>query len=111
MAIRPTKPWQELTTAAVRELPGQLGVFELADAEGRVVFIGFAGGRSLFGLRSEIERAGLRLGGGGTHFRYEITMQYQSRYDELLMLHRADHGALPAGNHDEHRRIGRLHPL
>ena len=111
MAIRLTKPWLALTEGAVRALPGQLGVFELADAEGRVVFIGYAGGRSLFGLRSEIDRARSQHGGGATQFRYEITTQYLSRYDELLMLHVADHGALPAGNSDEHRTIGRLSPL
>ena len=57
MAIRMEKPWIELTPEAVKALPGQLGVYQLADADGRVVYIGFAGGRSLFGLRSELERA------------------------------------------------------
>jgi hypothetical protein len=110
MAIRLTKPWLALNAAAVRALPGQLGVFELADGAGRVLLIGYAGGRSLFGLRSEIERARSQHG-GATQFRYEITMQYLSRYEELLMLHLADHGALPPENRDERRSIGRLSPL
>jgi hypothetical protein len=34
-----------------------------------------------------------------------------SRYDELLMVHVADFGSLPAGNAaDAHRRLGRLTP-
>ena len=57
MSIRLEKPWIELTPEAVKALPGQLGVYQLADASGCVVYIGFAGGRSLFGLRSELERA------------------------------------------------------
>ena len=54
MAIRMEKPWIALNPESVRALPGQLGVFELADRQGHVVSIGFAGGRSLFGLRSEL---------------------------------------------------------
>ncbi len=110
MGIRIVKPWSALGTEAVRALPGQLGVFELADAEGRVLKIGYAGGRSLFGLRSEIEAAGRRHR-GARQFRYEVTMQYLTRYLELLMLHLADHGALPPGNRDEAVALGRLSPL
>jgi hypothetical protein len=111
MAIRLTKPWQALTAAAVRGLPGQLGVFELADGEGRVVFIGYAGGRSLFGLRSEVDKARLTHAAVATQFRCEITMQYLSRYEELLMLHLADHGAMPSENSDRPENLGRLSPL
>ena len=60
MAIRLEKPWIALTPEAVKALPGQLGVYQLADAEGRVVYIGFAGGRSLFGLRSELRARAAR---------------------------------------------------
>jgi hypothetical protein len=111
MAIRLTKPWQPLTSDAVRALPGQLGVFQLGDAEGRVRYIGYAGGRSLFGLRSAIEEARLRLGAVASHFRYEVNQQYMSRYEELLMLHVADHGALPPENRDAPRTLGRLSPV
>ena len=54
MPLRLTKPWQELSAEAVRRLPGQLGVFQLADISGAVVHIGYAGGRSPFGLRSAV---------------------------------------------------------
>jgi hypothetical protein len=110
MAIRLTKPWQNLSPEAVRALPGQLGVFMLGDAEGRVLHIGYAGGQSLFGLRSAVEAA-RRRHPAATHFRCEVTMQYQSRWRELLMLHLADHGALPEGNRDERIALGRLSPL
>ena len=112
MAIRMDKHWIELTRKTVTALPGQLGVFELADAQGRIVCIGFAGGRSLFGLRSELERALRERPGGATRFRYEINQQYMSRHRELLMLRVADHGSLPVVNgSDPPPGLGRLSPL
>ena len=110
MGIRLTKPWATLAPDAIRALPGHLGVFELADGTGRVLHIGYAGGRSLFGLRSAIGDAHRRHP-GAAQFRYEVNMQYLSRYQELLMLHKADHGALPDGNAGERMRLGRLSPL
>jgi hypothetical protein len=45
-------------------------------------------------------------------FRVEVNQQYTSRYQELLMLHVADHGSLPAVNQtDPPPRLGRLSPL
>jgi hypothetical protein len=110
MGIRLAKPWTPLALEAIRALPGQLGVFELADGEGRVLQIGYSGGRSLFGLRSAIDDA-RRQHSGAVKFRYEVTMQYLSRYQELLMLHKADHGTLPEGNAGERMTLGRLSPL
>lgn len=82
MSVRMTKPWIDLTEENIARLPGQTGVFQIGDAAGEVVEIGYAGGRSRFGLRSEI---GERLAalGAGHRFRYEVTMQYSSRYSEL----------------------------
>ena len=112
MAIRLHKPWIALSLDAVAALPGQLGVYQLADEDGRIVYIGLAGGRSRFGLRGELERA-LREGwGGASQFRYEVNQQYASRHRELLMLHAADHGTLPIVNRaDPPARLGRLSPL
>ncbi|MES3030097.1 MAG: hypothetical protein V4820_19860 [Pseudomonadota bacterium] len=107
--VRLDKPWVDLTAENVARLAGELGVYHLADAEGRVLRIGYAGGRSLFGLRGEL-RAAL-VAGEGERFRTEVTAQYLSRYEELLMIHVADHGGLPTGNAAEsRRRIGRLSP-
>lgn len=112
MAIRMTKPWVALTPENVKKLPGQLGVFELADAGGRVVFIGVAGGRSLFGVRSEVEKMLAAPPAGATQFRVEINQQYTTRYQELLMVHVYDHGAIPEGNVGKPLpRLGRLSPV
>ena len=112
MAVRMEKPWIDLTPEAAKALPGQLGVYQLADAAGRIVYIGFAGGRSLFGLRSELQRALADRPGGAVRFRTEVNQQYTSRHLELLMLHVADHGSLPVVNQaDPPPRLGRLSPL
>jgi hypothetical protein len=48
--------------------------------------------------------------GGATQFRCEFTSNYRSRWDELLMLHLADHGELPEPQRDQAQRVGRLTP-
>lgn len=106
--VRLDKPWAELTPEAADAVGGYLGVYELADAEGRVVRIGYAGGASQFGLRGVLRDHAER--GDGAAFRYEITTAYLSRYRELLMVHLADHGRLPEANDDEPGRVGRLRP-
>jgi hypothetical protein len=103
-----TGPWTALDEANVRRLGGHMGVYELATADGEVVRIGFAGGRSAFGLRGELEAA-LREN-AATSFRYEITTSYLSRYRELLMAHAADQGAIPVGNAGSDLQLGRLSP-
>ena len=109
MGVRLDKPWKDLTAATVAALAGELGVYQLADADGQVVRIGYAGGRTLFGLRSELQAA--LAAGEAAKFRTEVNAQYLSRYEELLMVHKADHGALPPGNTaDARRRLGRLSP-
>ena len=112
MAIRMTKAWIPLEAASIKKLPGQLGVYQLANDSGDILYIGFAGGRSLFGVRSEVERAMNEKTAGATQFRVEINMQYTTRYQELLMAHVADHGDVPAGNKGAPLpKLGRLSPL
>lgn len=108
MAIRLVKPWRALEADEVARLPGQLGVYEIADPSGAVRFLGVAGGRSRFGLRGELE-AELARRGPGFRFRVEVNVQYHTRYRELLMLHRADHGALPPEN-EAPPGLGRMSP-
>ena len=107
MATRMTKPLLDLTAEAIDRLPAQLGVYEIADAEGRTIVIGYAGGLEPFGfqtaLRREIERP------GAAQFRLEYTSGYLTRWEELLMVYVADHGQLPPGN-TEITKIGRLSP-
>ncbi len=103
-----TKPFEPLTLGAIDRLPAQLGVYEIADADGHVVYIGYAGGLEPFGLqtalRREVERPEAAL------FRLEYTSGYLTRWEELLMVHLADHGSLPPANADQTDKIGRLSP-
>ena len=78
-----TKAWQPLDAEHVARLSGQLGVYELADASGNTVRIGFAGGRSAFGLRSELERQ-LAAHPEGFRFRVEVNMQYTTQYGDTF---------------------------
>ena len=107
--VRLDKPWRPLDAATVADLRGELGVYQLADDAGRLLRIGYAGGRSLFGLRGELGAA--LAANEAARFRVEVTAQYLSRYEELLMVHKADFGDLPPGNAaDGRRRLGRLSP-
>ncbi|HEX7035544.1 MAG TPA: hypothetical protein VF210_07205 [Pseudomonadales bacterium] len=106
MAVRLDKPWRGCE--AIDRLPGHMGVFELADQTGAVLYVGYAGGRSRFGLRSEIADALGRFPDAAL-VRYEVTTAYLTRWQELLMAHRADRGALPPGNADV-SGLGRLSP-
>jgi hypothetical protein len=109
MPVRMNKAWIPLTAENVKRLGGQLGVYQIQDGSEQVVFIGYAGGRSLFGLRGELERE-LRNRPEGHSFRYEVTMQYITRYKELLMVHVADRGALPPDNRNSRVQLGRMCP-
>jgi hypothetical protein len=107
--VRLDKPWLELTPEAAAAVGGYMGVYQLADTDGVVTRIGYAGGSSPFGLRGVL-RAEAEAGGHGIRFRYEVTTAYLSRYRELLMVHVTDHGALPVDNRDDPARVGRLRP-
>jgi hypothetical protein len=109
VAQRLDKPWLPLDAEAARRLPGQLGVYQIADASGQIVKIGAADARQPFGLRSALE-AELAALGAGHRFRVEVNQMYRTRWAELLMVHRADHGALPPANEADAPRLGRLSP-
>ena len=101
------KNWQKLELASLSRIKGQLGVFELGDESGEVIYIGAADARSLFGLKGVLE-ASL---GAAANFRCEVTTMYSSRRKELLMLYHAKHGRYPPLNRDEETRgLGRLSP-
>ena len=114
MGIRMSREWRTLEEGEVAALPGQLGVYQIGSADGTVLFIGMAGGRSLFGLRGELareltERDPQRQ--GEVRFRVEVNMGYWTRYQELLMLHQADCGELPIDNRGALPvTLGRLSP-
>jgi hypothetical protein len=92
--------WQELDEQNVRSVGGNLGVYELRAGQADIIRIGYAGSRSLFGLRGELT-AELAKVPAGTWFRYEVTSSYLSRYQELLMRYKAVHKALPRDNPPE----------
>ncbi|MCS5585365.1 MAG: hypothetical protein VCA12_04855 [Pseudomonadales bacterium] len=105
MGVRLEKPWLTLDPELVASLPGQLGVFQLANENHEVVYIGFAGGRSLFGLKGELAN----WLGRWPFFRVEVNMAYRTRCRELLMVHFSDHGSYPTENTaQETAGLGRL---
>ncbi|MFO1188615.1 MAG: hypothetical protein U1E97_03260 [Alphaproteobacteria bacterium] len=111
MAVRLAKPWLRLDNETAARLAGQLGVYELANALGEVVYIGAAGGRSLHGLRGEIMKWVAAPPAGATQFRYEVNMAYRTRQFELLGAFRHDHGRDPVVNRDRGELYnGRLRP-
>jgi hypothetical protein len=96
MSIR--KPWQRWPVTDPKTLPLAVGVFELGDESGRTLYVGVAGARERFGLRSALERAFANPPEGATHFRCEVTTAYATRHLDLLMRHEADNGSFPSGN-------------
>jgi len=111
MGIRITKPFLPLTPENLKQVHAYLGVYHLAEPDGTIFYIGYAGGKTLFGLNSELQREMDARAGRPALFRYEVNMQYLSRHEELLMLHAADHGELPERNRRELKhKLGRLTP-
>jgi hypothetical protein len=109
MAVRLDKAWIPLTADHVAGVPGHLGVYQLADAAGEIVYIGVAGGRSLFGLKGALTDMLHGPPAGATQFRYEVNMAYHTRYVELLQAYRNDYDCLPVGNTDvDEHSLGRL---
>ena len=96
------KPWQPV--GEWQGVWGQLGVFELADAEKNVVFVGMVGGKSRFGLRGELETAAAEH--SAAFYRFEITSAYLTRYREVLMRYETSQGVLPP--HTPSLQLGRL---
>jgi hypothetical protein len=87
-----SKPWLDATTAEMARIPPVTGVYEVRDADGVVLDIGYAGSREPFGLKSRIGAVVAGEGRGGLQFRYESQVVYMSRYVELVLAHRAFHG-------------------
>jgi hypothetical protein len=131
MRIRkPWTPWDDAIDA--HDLPGAMGIYELADEEQRTIYIGKAGAGSPFGIRGELFRhfstPGRLAGENWTHprmgqdlpsvrgraryFRFEVNHNYYSRWIEALTRFREDHGTLPPGNLEDREQpppLGRYH--
>ncbi len=110
MGIAMSRRWALLSAEGLAPVTGHMGVYQLGDAAGEVLYIGYAGGRSLHGLRGELLRW-QATPGRHTHYRIEVNTAYLTRWLELLMEHRARVGALPVNNPTEdNNRLGRLSP-
>jgi hypothetical protein len=103
MPIGLTSLWLPLDRGSVARVAPQPGVYELATADGVVLFIGMAGGRSKGGLRGELEKH-LAAPADATRFRVEATTRYVSRYDELLTAYATTQGTLPPLNVERARK-------
>jgi hypothetical protein len=108
------KPWAHWRAGAERELPGNLGVYELGDAEGRILYIGFAGGRSRFGIRGVLaahfsdDEPNVVLRERAALYRFEANQMYWTRWLELLARYRGEHGHVPDGNEASAEPVPRL---
>ena len=106
MSIRLDKEWIAVSEA-MRRLKGNMGVFQLADSNKEIIYIGFAGAKSYFGLKGEVLKSSEQF--DETVFvRWEVTTGYWSRYKELMMIYQFDHEQGPKEN--KTINLGRLSP-
>ncbi len=107
-----SKPWRNVDAAQLDDIPCTTGVYEIRDRHGEILDIGYAGSREPFGLKSKIEAIVSEEARDGLQFRYELHVQYMTRYAELVLVHRARHnGAEPARVSQRPIPVeGRLHP-
>lgn len=112
------KPWESYDPTRWKSLSGSYGVYELADVEGNVIYIGYAGSRATYGLRGKIAdhfaegELNPAIRGRVAQFRYEVNSMYLSRWVDLLGRYREDYERLPEGNEasDEHiPKLPRFH--
>jgi excinuclease UvrABC nuclease subunit len=87
-----TKSWIVATPASLATIPVGTGVYEIRDEKGEVLDIGYAGSREPFGLRSRIADVLDDSVSTTREFRFEQHVQYHSRFVELILDHRAQHG-------------------
>ena len=116
-----------------KELPGAMGIYEIADEQKNCIFIGYAGGASPYGLRGELYRLFGMPAGSETwnwshphpeavsaelkkqarYYRYEVNHQYYSRWIEDLTRFREDYEELPVLNREagaeQPPHLGRYH--
>ena len=112
MAVRMTKDWRPLNAAEADKVAGNLGVYQLANDAGEILYSGVASGLSLFGLRGEIQAQAESPPAGATRFRLEVNTSYRTRHRELLMAYKFDHGESlpPLQPAEDGRGLGKLSP-
>ncbi len=98
------KPWETYDPAKYRDYSGSYGIYELADENHEIIYVGMAGGQSIYGLRGKIaghfspNESNPVIRERARYFRYEITNMYLSRLVEVLGRYREEHGQLPDAN-------------
>ncbi len=93
-AILPPAKREELRPTALARVPASPGVFQLMDAQARVLRIS-----GVADLRLAVTKAlGEPSGESATSFVVELDPLYTQRESELLALYAQEHGELPPGN-------------
>ena len=111
MAVRMNKPWIDLNEISLGKIACHLGVYQLANKNYEIVYIGVANAMTKFGLKGELLSFLNRKQLGACYFRSEVNMAYKTRYVELLQVFYYDHKRLPIGNTDiEPASLGQLRP-
>ena len=111
MPVRMDKLWVPLSEDSLTSIASHLGVYQLANDAGDIVYIGVADARTLFGLKGELQNALVDPPTGASQFRVEVNTAYRTRHVELLEAYQHDHGALPVANTDiDPRMLGCLRP-
>jgi hypothetical protein len=97
MTIEMSKPWLPATAEQLGTIPATTGVYEIRRRDGEVLDIGYVGARAPFGLASTVPGVVAAMGEEDLEFRCETHVQYQTRYQELVLVHKARNGGqLPA---------------
>ncbi|HLC41494.1 MAG TPA: hypothetical protein VJO34_07675 [Methylomirabilota bacterium] len=108
-------PWTEFDPTNTKSISGSNGVYEVADEQGGVIYVGYAGGKDLFGIRGKImqhfssDEPNPVIRARARRYHYEVTSMWLSRWVEILGRHREDLGGrLPEGNETSDEPIPRL---
>jgi hypothetical protein len=91
----PWKRWADFADVPVwgpesRRLSGSYGIYELADENLRVLYVGYAGSRARYGLRGKLmdhfseRETNSEITGRAVYFRYEVSSSYLSRWTEVI---------------------------
>ena len=111
MAVRMNKPWIDLNELNLGKIACHLGVYQLANKNYDIVYIGVANAMTKFCLKGELLSFLNRKQLGACYFRSEVNMAYKTRYVELLQVFYYDHKRLPIGNTDiDPASLGQLRP-
>ena len=90
--------WRALSRLpAPRGRDAMPGVYQLADVDKRIIYIGQSATDVPNRLRQHLSRAGC-VAEAAVYWRYEYSRVPQAREAELLAAHVAEHGELPACN-------------